>query len=147
MWWLLVLLFTVVPALELYLLLQIGSWIGPTPTFLMLLVTGVAGAWLAKREGFALLGQLSAELQRGLPPGDRVVEGVLVLVGGLLLITPGVLTDVAGVLLIVRPTRRWLAPRLMRGLSGRFSAPEVEEGPGDGVKYRTDEPPRVERAP
>jgi UPF0716 protein FxsA len=137
--WRLLLLFTVVPAAELFLLLQIGSAIGPTPTFLLLLLTGVVGAWLAKREGLAVLARLGEELQRGLPPGERVMEGALVVVGGLLLVTPGVLTDLAGVLLIFPPTRRWLAPRALRWLMGRFDVGALQEEVPDadeGVRVR-----------
>lgn len=142
MWWRLALLFTIVPAVELFLLLQLGSWLGPLPTFALILVTGVAGGWLAKREGFAVLRELSAELSNGLPPGERLVEGALVLLGGALLVTPGVLTDLAGILLIVRPTRRWLAPRLTRSLAQRFDVgmgavgADPEQAAGDGVRVR-----------
>lgn len=145
--WLLLLL-AIVPAIELFLLLRIGSAIGPAPTLVMLLLTGVVGAWLAKREGVALLARLGDDLQRGLPPGERVMEGALVVVGGLLLVTPGVLTDVAGVFLIFPPTRRWLAPRALRWLWSRFGVgalpddvPEADEG----VRPRGERAPR--RAP
>lgn len=144
----LILLFTVLPALELYLLLQIGSWLGPTQTFLFVLLTGVVGAWLAKREGFAVLRKLTEEVRTGLPPGSRMMEGALVVIGGLLLVTPGVITDLTGMFLIFPPTRRWLAPRALRWLSARFGL--VELGPGrpseaspeaeDGVRYRGVEP-------
>lgn len=138
--WRLVLLFTIVPALELFLLLQIGALMGPTPTFLLLLVTGVVGAWLAKREGLQVLGQLSVELQRGLPPGERMMEGALVVIGGLLLITPGVLTDLTGVLLIFPPTRRFVAPRALRWLERRFLGGEGAPL-GDDVRVRVGDPP------
>ncbi len=113
----LVVLFTVVPALELFLLLQIGSLLGPTATFLLILLTGVVGAWLARREGVGVLMDLRRELDRGLPPGDRLMEGVMVLAGGLLLVTPGVVTDLVGFSLIFPVTRRLLAPRLVRWLT------------------------------
>lgn len=109
----LLLLFTVVPAIELYALLQLGAWLGALNTFLLVVTTGVIGSWLAKREGLGVLIQLQSELQQGLPPGERVVEGVMVFVGGLLLITPGVFTDIAGFLLITGPTRRLLAPAVL----------------------------------
>src|SRR5689334_7747521 len=86
------------PALELFLLAELSSLIGLPSTFLLLLLTGVAGAWFTKREGLQLLRQLSEELRRGLPPGERMVEGGLVVLGGLLLVMPGLLSDVAGVL-------------------------------------------------
>jgi UPF0716 protein FxsA len=143
----LLLLLTIVPAVELFLLLQIGSAIGPAPTFLMLLLTGVVGAWLAKREGLAVLRLVGSELERGLPPPVRVAEGALVVIGGLLLVTPGVVTDLAGVFLIFPPTRRWLAPRALRWVTGRVdlgalpaAAPEAD----DGVRPRGE---RVHRRP
>jgi UPF0716 protein FxsA len=112
--WRLFIAFTVIPALELYLLLQIGELLGPTPTFLLLLSSGLLGGWLAKQQGLTVLRDLQTDLQRGLPPASRLMEGALVLAGSLLLITPGVLTDVAGLALLVPPVRRWLAPRAMR---------------------------------
>ncbi len=116
--WKLFLLFTVVPAIELFLLLQMGSFLGPMPTFLFVLGTGILGAWLAKREGFAVLRQLQQDLGKGLPPATRLVEGALVLAGGMLLITPGVLTDLTGILLLMPPVRRSLAPRLVARFGG-----------------------------
>lgn len=116
----LLLLFTVVPAIELYALLQLGAWLGALPTFLLILVTGVVGGWLAKAEGVSVLMQLQQEMQQGLPPGERLLEGVMVFVGGLLLVTPGVFTDLAGFLLIVGPTRRFLAPRVLSWLTANF---------------------------
>lgn len=111
--WKLLLAMTVIPAVELFILLQLGSWLGPLETFLIIVVTGTLGAFLAKREGLGVLMTLKAELAQGLPPGSRLAEGVLVLAGGLLLLTPGVLTDLAGFLFIAPPSRRFLAPRLV----------------------------------
>ena len=107
----LLLLFTVLPALELYLLLKIGAVIGAFDTLLLIFVTGVLGATMARREGFAVLAQLSAEAEQGFPSGTRVVEGLLILAGGLLLLTPGVVTDFLGFSLILPLTRRPLAER------------------------------------
>ena len=107
----LILVFTLVPAIELYLLLKIGSVIGALHTFLLIVFTGVLGASMAKREGFAVLTRLSEEAQRGFPTGLGVVEGLLILVGGLLLLTPGILTDLVGFSLILGPTRKPIAVR------------------------------------
>ena len=136
-WWLL-LLFTVVPAAELFLLLQIGSVVGPTPTVLWLLVAGIAGTWLAKREGLHLMSALAADLQKGLPPAGRMAEGALVVLGAVLLVTPGVLTDVVGLALILPPSRRWIAPRVLKQLSDRFALPTDGAGPDpqDPVRLR-----------
>jgi UPF0716 protein FxsA len=128
----LLLLFTLIPALELYLLLQIGAWLGPTATVLIILTTGVAGAWLAKREGLGVLSTLMADLQRGMPPGERLMEGALVVAGGLLLITPGVFTDIMGFLLIAPWSRRRIAPVALAALARRFQigGGSVDLGPG-----------------
>ena len=132
----LLLLFTIVPTVELFLLLQLGALIGPTATVLLILVTGFVGAWLAKREGIGLLRTLAKELQQGMPPGARLMEGALVVAGGLLLVTPGVFTDLTGFLFIVPFTRRRLAPLLLAQLlkrfqiDGSFEATSVHFGPG-----------------
>lgn len=88
-------------------------------TVAYLVAIGALGAWLGKRAGFAVLRDLFAGLSRGEPPANRLVEAGLVLVGAVLLITPGVLTDVVGILLFVPPVRRWLAPRV-KGVALRW---------------------------
>jgi UPF0716 protein FxsA len=113
--------FTVIPAVELFLLIWLGQYLGPLGTVAIVLVTGATGAWLAKREGLGLLKRLQSDLRRGIPPAERLVEGGLVVVGGVLLITPGVLTDLTGFLLVAGPTRRLLAPIALRWLASRFT--------------------------
>lgn len=139
----LLLLFTVVPAVELYLLLRIGQWLGAGTTALLILATGSLGAFLAKREGLGVLRRLQAEAMTGLPPGDRIVEGVLVLVGGVLLITPGVLTDLAGFLLIAPWSRRWLAPRVKERAVRWLASPHT----GFGSQVQVGAPPPPPRRP
>lgn len=130
------LLFTLVPALELFLLLQIGSVLGPLSTFLLILVTGAVGAALARREGFAVLQQLATEVQTGGPPASRLVEGGLVAAGGLLLVTPGVITDLVGFALVVPLTRRWLAPRVLASLTGRLDPEAWKVDIGAPTRYQ-----------
>lgn len=126
--WRLGLLFTVVPLVETALLIWIGSRIGPLPTVLMLLLSGLLGAWLAKREGAAVFRRLVADLQRGLPPAMHLVEGALVFAGALLLVTPGTVTDLVGLLLLFPPSRRAFAPVFLRWLAKRFDV-KVSFGP------------------
>jgi len=114
------LLFTLVPAIELFVLVRLGIVIGPWATVGLVVLAGVVGAWLAKREGFAVLRQLQADLQQGIPPATRLVEGALVVAGSVLLITPGVFSDLVGLLLLFPPSRRWIAPRLLKWLVTRF---------------------------
>lgn len=122
----LLLLFTVVPALELYLLLQLGQWIGVWQTVGIILITGGLGAWFAKREGVSVLRQIQAELRQGIPPASRLIEGLLVLLGGAMLITPGVLTDLAGFALILPPTRRQIAKAVQARFAGSFQVGGVD---------------------
>jgi UPF0716 protein FxsA len=118
---LLFLLFTVVPVLELWLLLRIGGEIGAAPTIAMLVVTGVAGSWLAKREGRRVLQGWRRAVAEGRAPEEGILSGALVLAGGVLLVSPGVLTDVVGVALLFPPTRRLAARALRRVVERRIA--------------------------
>ena len=114
------LLFTVVPAVELYLLIQLGGALGAGPTIAIVLTTGLLGASLAKREGGRVFGEWQASLQRGELPKEGLVSSLLVLVGGVLLVTPGVLTDVFGITMLIPPIRRAFAGVLNRYAEARF---------------------------
>ncbi len=103
------LLFVVVPLIELYLLLFVGSKIGFWWTVCIVLVTGVIGASLAKREGLRVWDTYRQALGEGRLPDEGIVGGLLVLVGGVLLVTPGMLTDLVGFCLLVPQTRRFFA--------------------------------------
>jgi len=126
--WKLAGLFIAIPTIELIILLFVGSYLGPLPTTVIIVVTGFTGAWLAKREGTGVLRQLSADLGKGIPPATRITEGVLVLAGGLFLLTPGILTDLAGFLFIVPWSRRQLAPILLRWVTTRLGAVDTSGG-------------------
>jgi len=113
----LVLLFTLVPLIELFLLIKVGEIVGAGNTILIVVVTGILGAWLAKNQGLAVAAQLQARVNRGEVPGRQLLDGVFVLMGGLLLLTPGIITDLLGLSLLLPPTRaiyRALALRLIR---------------------------------
>jgi len=101
----LALLFIVVPMLELYLLIKIGSYLGSFNTIALVIITGVIGAFLAKLEGLRLLHAIQKDLSEMKMPGDKLIDGLLILVGGVMLLTPGVLTDLLGILLIIPFTR------------------------------------------
>ncbi len=111
------LLFTLVPLLELWLLLRIGDAVGLGPTLGLVVLTGVAGAWLARREGARTWRAVHEQLGAGRVPGRELLEAALVLLSGVLLVTPGVLTDAVGLSLLVRPVRARLADRLQRRLA------------------------------
>jgi UPF0716 protein FxsA len=147
----LLLLMTVVPALELFLLIKIGETIGAMETVLIILFTGTVGAALAKREGLGVLQKLQQDAQEGIPPATRLVEGLLVLIGGVLLITPGVLTDISGFLLIIPVSRRLIAAQVKDQVAARvkvmpgvgFGAP----GYGPGMGQSTVDPSGQRRGP
>lgn len=102
-------LFTVVPLVELYLLVAIGRVLGPIPTIGLVLVTGALGAWFARLEGARVIRRWQEALARQRVPKDGVIDGLLIFVGGVMLITPGILTDIAGLSMVMPPTRRVIA--------------------------------------
>jgi UPF0716 protein FxsA len=120
--------FTLVPAFEIYVFIQVAGAIGTLQTMAMIILTGVLGAYLARREGFAVLRRLQSQLQAGHLPADELIDGAMILVGGALLLTPGFLTDAVGFALVIPPLRamlknllrRYLRHKLQRGAL-RFS--------------------------
>jgi len=101
----LLLLFTLIPIVEVWLLFQMQGMMGWPKTLLLVLGTGMVGAWLAKLQGFLALNALRSEIMQGRMPTARIVDGVLILIAGVVLITPGILTDVAGIALLLPPVR------------------------------------------
>ncbi len=101
----LLLIFLLVPFLEVMILIQVGKHLGFWPTVFLLLGMGLLGFVLAQSQGLAVIGRIKAELRAGRPPGEALLDGLLVFSGGLLLITPGLLTDAAGLLLMLPPVR------------------------------------------
>ena len=104
-------LFVVVPLLELALLVQLRQWVGLWPTLALVLATGVAGDSLARAQGVRTLAAFQSELAAGRLPSGPLMDGLAVLVGGAFLLTPGLLTDVAGFSLMIPVTRRWIQRR------------------------------------
>jgi UPF0716 protein FxsA len=122
---LLVALFVVVPLVELYVILQVGEAIGALPTIGLLLLDSIVGALLLRSQGRAVWRRFRAALAAGRPPAREIVDGALIIFGGALLLTPGFVTDVFGMLLLVPPTRavvrRVLVRRMTFGVvSGRY---------------------------
>lgn len=99
------LLFTLIPIIELYLILQVGHAIGALPTFAAILAAGILGAALVKHEGAAALKRVGATLAGGRMPADELIEALLIFAAGILLIAPGFLTDFIALFLLLPPTR------------------------------------------
>ncbi|RME41235.1 MAG: FxsA family protein [Deltaproteobacteria bacterium] len=108
----LLILFLAIPALEIYTLLEAGRILGVLPTICLILATGVAGAWLAKSQGLDLVVQIQKELAEGRVPTDKLLDGALILAGGLTLLTPGFWTDLLGFLCLAPGTRIYLKRQL-----------------------------------
>lgn len=117
----LLLAFIVVPIAELYLIIQIGSVIGGWDTIGLLVLDSVVGAWLVRREGFSILAKVQGSLSRGEAPTDSLIDGLLVLVAGALMLTPGFLTDGVGLLLLLPPSRAIVRTMLKRRFAGRIA--------------------------
>lgn len=131
--WLLI-LFVIVPAVELYILIQIGQVIGALNTFLLILATGILGSWLAKSQGLAVWRALNDRFARGEIPGRELLDGAIILVCGALLLTPGVVTDVIGLLGLIPGTRA----AFRKVLGKLFTAnPAVRVGVHFGGHYNT----------
>ena len=122
----LLLLFTVIPAVEIALFVVVGGEIGPLSTFAVVIFTGVAGASLARMQGFAVLLQMQTSLAGGRMPTEELIEGAVVLFGGALLVTPGFLTDLFGLSCLVPLSRKGYATMIKRWSAGRIE----RVGPG-----------------
>lgn len=109
MFGILALLFIIIPAIEIYLLIEIGGFIGGFNTILVVVITGIVGAALAKAQGLAVLNKVQNDLNGGKLPADQIVHGLLVFGGGLLLLTPGFLTDILGFSMVAPGTRHIIA--------------------------------------
>ncbi|MBW3610219.1 MAG: FxsA family protein [Actinobacteria bacterium] len=129
-----VLVFLVVPLVELYVLIQVGSAIGALNTIALLVVMGVVGGWLMKREGLGVVRRVQAQLQAGRVPATEVVDGFLILFGGALMLTPGFMSDALGLALLIPPVRALVRVGLARRLRAR-----VVGRHGEGRHRRDDE--------
>ena len=120
------LLFTVIPLVELYLLIAVGRALGPGPTIALVLLTGALGAWFARLEGARVIRSWQEAMARQQIPKDGVIDGFLIFVGGLLLITPGILTDIAGLSMVMPATRRLIADGVRRWFERQIAAGRVQ---------------------
>jgi len=116
------LLFVGVPLLELFVLVQVGQWMGVWPTIGLVVLTGVIGAALARLEGLRTLWKVKGELAHGRLPGSALLDGFAILLGGALLLTPGILTDLVGFTFLLPPTRKLFLGRIRRSLETRLKS-------------------------
>jgi UPF0716 protein FxsA len=122
----LLLLFTVVPLVELFLLVKLGTIIGIGPTVLIVVCTGVLGAWLARSQGLGVLRRITEDLNQARMPTGSLVDGLLILIAGAVLLTPGLITDSLGFFLLV-PSGRALVRRAITTRLSRRSETGVPD--------------------
>lgn len=103
----LLLLFISVPLIEVLILIKLGSLFGFWPTIFLIIGTGILGAYLAKLYGLTIWYKIQQDLNAGLMPADKLVDGLLILIGGIVLLTPGLLTDILGFMLLIPITRSY----------------------------------------
>lgn len=141
MLWKLILLLTVTPLVELYLLMRLAQITGVGATILIVLGTGVLGGILARAEGLRVLARIQIDLQNRSMPGNSLLEGAMVLVAGALLLTPGILTDACGFLLLLPPSRVLLREVIKRWLEKKMNQGKVDVYKQAGFGPIQDEPP------
>lgn len=119
----LLILFVAIPIIEIAILVKIGTLLGFWPTMLIVIATGILGATLARIQGFLVLTRIRVELQMGRMPAEELIDGLLILIGGILLLTPGLLTDLIGFLMLIQWSRKlfkkWLGKRFRQWVQSR----------------------------
>jgi UPF0716 protein FxsA len=130
---LLVVLFILLPIAEIWFIIEVGQLIGPWWTIALLIGLSVAGAWLVKWQGIFTLARMRGELMRGRMPTNQLVDGALILVAGALMLTPGFITDIFGIMLLLPPVRAVLRAPLVKRVRARVLPVDwqVRSGPGD----------------
>ena len=116
MLWKLFLAFTIIPVSEIYILIAIGGQIGILPSIALIILTGIVGASLARSQGLKTLGRIRDSFQQGVVPGEELLNALLIAIAGIVLLTPGFLTDAVGLFLLIPTTqalcREWLKRRM-----------------------------------
>jgi len=122
---LLVALFVLVPIVELAVIIQVGQALGVLQTLLLMVVVSVVGAWLVKHEGIGVWRRAQRQLEMGAVPGRELVDGTLIMFAGVLLLTPGFVSDCIGILLLLPPVRAGMRGLVIRRLRRRVTAQQT----------------------
>lgn len=108
------LLFIIIPIIEISVLMQVGAWFGLWPTIAIVIITAWLGAKYVKEQGVATLQSVQDKMAQGQMPSEEIVEGLLLLVAGVVLVTPGFVTDIAGLLLLIPIVRKALVKQVQQ---------------------------------
>jgi len=116
----LLILFVIIPVTELYILIEVGKRIGSVATISIIIFTGILGAYLVKNQGFMILKKIQNDLNDGIMPGDSLIQGAIILAGGILLLTPGFVTDILGFIFLIPVSRNVIKKYLLKWLKGKI---------------------------
>ena len=116
----LLLLFIIVPVVELYILIEVGKKIGSLNTIGIIILTGILGAYLVKSQGFMILKKIQNDLNESILPGNSLIQGAIILAGGILLLTPGFITDIIGFIFLIPVSRRMVKKYLLKWLKSKI---------------------------
>lgn len=121
----LLILFVIIPVTELYILIEVGKRIGSLTTISIIIFTGILGAYLVKNQGFMILKKIQNDLNDGIMPGDSLIQGAIILAGGILLLTPGFVTDTVGFIFLIPVSRNVIKKYLLKWLKGKIEKGNV----------------------
>lgn len=114
-----------VPVMELYLLIEIGKHIGVIATVGIIILTGLIGAYLVRSQGFMMLRKIRNDLHQNILPGDSLLQGIIILAGGIFLITPGFITDIAGFIFLIPVSRQIVKKYLLAWLKEKINSSDI----------------------
>jgi UPF0716 protein FxsA len=132
----LLLIFTIIPFVELSILLELAARTSALTTLALIILTGIVGAYFAKDQGRRVLTAIQAELNTGRMPGNELLHGLCVLIGGILLLTPGILTDLFGFTLLFPSTRTLYIDAMKKYMKGHFNLTGVHMHSGGASGYQ-----------
>jgi UPF0716 protein FxsA len=120
------LIFAVVPVIELALLINIGSLIGVLNTVIIVILTATIGAYMVRMEGIGVMYRIQRNMQEGIFPGNELINGMMILIAGAMLLTPGFFTDVLGFLMVFPVSREFIKKIARRYIKKKMSSDEIE---------------------
>lgn len=135
----LLLIFTLVPLVELYILIRAGKFLGLMNTIALVIITGIVGAAFARQQGLGILSGIRGSIYQGRIPGIEMLQGLMVLVGGVLLITPGFITDLVGFTLLIPFTRQFYTKIALNYIKKKFQSPNFKYSTFDAQSKPSDE--------
>jgi UPF0716 protein FxsA len=118
-------LFIAIPVVELYILIEVGKKIGSLATIAIIILTGILGTYLIKSQGFMILRKIQNDLNEGIMPGDSLIQGAIILLGGVLLLTPGFITDITGFIFLMPAGRKIVKKYLWKWLKGKIKKDNI----------------------